>query len=170
MCKRRATKNENRSWLLLGPKLLGRWSEGKLCLFSLEKKILWCDLVDDFQNHDRGDQGKFYQARMEQQGKGRWGMPKQAANILNNTTGRKQISCQVELLQLKGNRCGRCSHEKQLKQRLYMSSKAIWSYFKRREKFEDFCENQNLGIKMHCRTVGMPSQVRMPKLFILSHT
>lgn len=97
-------------------------------------------------------------------GKGRQGTPKQAANILNYTTGRKQGSSQVELLQLKGNKCGRCSHERQLKQRLYMSSKDTWTYFKSIEVFEDFCENQNLGIKMQCKTVDMPSQVRMPKI------
>lgn len=54
------------------------------------------------------DQGKLYQA--EQQGKGRRDMPKEAANILNNTVGKKQASCQAELLQLKGNKCERCYH------------------------------------------------------------
>lgn len=131
-CKSRATKSENRSWLLLGPKLLGGWSEGKLCLLSLEKKIFWCDLVDDFQNDDGDDQGKLYQARVEQQGKGRQDMSKQAANILNNITGGKQGSCQVELLQLKGNKCGRCYHERQLNKRLCVSSKDTWTYFNRR--------------------------------------
>lgn len=71
-------------------------------------------------------------------------MPKQAANILKYTTERTQGSCQVELLQLKGNKCGRCSHERQLKQRLYMRSKDTWTYFKSIEVFEDFCENQGL--------------------------
>lgn len=51
-----------------------------------------------------------------------------------------------------------------MKQRLCMSSKDTWTHFKRREEFEDFCENQNLGIKMQCKTVGTPSQVRMPKI------
>lgn len=143
-CKRRATKSENTYWLLLGTKLLGGWNEGKLCLLSLEKKIFWCDLVDDFQSHGGSDQDNLYQARVEQQGKGRLGMLKQAANILNNTAGRKQGSCQVELLQLKGNKCGRCYHERQQKQSLHISSKDTWTYFKRREQFEDSCENQNL--------------------------
>lgn len=60
-------------------------------------------------------------------------MPKQAANILD-TTGRKQGNCQVELLQFKGNKCGRCHHERLLKQRLYMSSKETLGLISREEK------------------------------------
>jgi len=45
-----------------------------------------------------------------------------------------------------------------------MSSKDTWTCFKRRVGFGDFCENQNVGIKMHCKTAGVPSQVRVPKI------
>lgn len=44
-----------------------------------------------------------------------------------------------------------------------MSSKDTWTCFKRREGFGDFCENQNVGIKMHCKPAGMPSPVRVSK-------
>lgn len=72
--------------------------------FHWKRKYFDVNLVDDFQSHGGPDQGNLYHARVEQQGKGRLGMPKQAANILNNTAGRKQGSCQVELLQLKSNK------------------------------------------------------------------
>lgn len=45
-----------------------------------------------------------------------------------------------------------------------MSSKDTWTCFKRRGEFGDFCENQNVGIKMHCKMAGMRSQVRVPKI------
>lgn len=73
-------------------------------------------------------------------------MPKQAANILD-TTGRKQGNCQVELLQFKGNKCGRCHHERLLKQRLYMSSKETLGVISREEK--------NLRIFVKTRILGL---------------
>lgn len=61
----------------------------------------------DFQIIKGGDQGKLYQARLEEQGmEGSEAMSKQAANISNKTSGTKQGSCQAELLQLKGNKHG----------------------------------------------------------------
>lgn len=66
--------------------------------------------------------------------------------------------------------CGTSYQERQLKQRLHTSSKDTWTYFKRKEGFGDFCKNQDVGIKMHCKTAGMPRQVWCLKLCILSHT